>query len=64
MRPGTTELANHSFKEVEADLAGRGCHLASPASIGQGEQLPNNKKLNMKIIAGLRIHVKRVIKGI
>ncbi|KAK3881935.1 hypothetical protein Pcinc_013659 [Petrolisthes cinctipes] len=64
LRPGTTVLADRGFKEVEADLTARGCHLARPASVGKDEQLPAKKVVDMKIIAGLRIHVERVIRRI
>ena len=64
LRPGSTVLADRGFKEVEADLIARGCHLARPASVSQGEQLSNRIVLNMKIVAGLRIHVERVIRRI
>ena len=64
LRAGTTVLADRGFKEVEADLAARGCHLARPASVAQGEQLPTSKVLSMKTIAGLRIHVEKVIRRI
>lgn len=64
LRSGSTVLADRGFKEVEGDLDARGCHLARPASVSQGEQLPARKVLNMKIIAGLRIHVERVIRRI
>ena len=36
LRPGSTVLADRGFKEVEADLTARGCHLARPASVSQG----------------------------
>ena len=42
----------------------RGCHLVRAASVGRDEQLPAKKVINMKIIAGLRIHVERVIRRI
>lgn len=64
LRPGSTVLADRGFKEVEADLAARGCHLERPASVSQGEQLSARTVLNMKIVAGLRIHVERVIRRI
>ncbi|KAK3890145.1 hypothetical protein Pcinc_005878 [Petrolisthes cinctipes] len=64
LRPGTTVLADRGFKEVEADLTARGCHLARPVSVGKDEQLPAKKVVDMKIIAGLRIHVERVIRRI
>lgn len=64
LRPGMTVLADRGFKEVEADLSARGCHLSRPASVGQGEQLSASKVKEMKIIAGLRIHVERVIRRI
>ncbi|KAK3891709.1 hypothetical protein Pcinc_004418 [Petrolisthes cinctipes] len=56
--------AYRGFKEVEADLTARGCHLARPASVGKDEQLPAKKVVDMKIIAGLRIHLERVIRRI
>lgn len=64
LRPGSTVLADRGFKEIEADLAARGCFLARPASISQGEQLSSKVVLNMKIVAGLRIHVERAIRRI
>lgn len=55
-------FTDHSIKEVEDDLAARGCHLVHLASVAQGEQLPTNEVTNMNIVAGLRNHVGRVMR--
>lgn len=64
LREGVTVLADRGFKEVETDLATKGCRLLRPVSVGKDEKLPARDVFNMKRIAGLRIHIERMIRRI
>ena len=61
---GATVLADRGFKEVEADLARRGCRLMRPASVRKDAKMSREDVLNMKTTAGLRIHIERVIRRV
>ena len=61
---GATVLADRGFKEVDAELALRGCRLLRPASVKKDEKLTKDDVLIMKTIAGLRIHIERVIRRV
>lgn len=64
LREGATVLADRGFKEVEADLVARGCKLLRPVSVRKEEKLHAKDVLNLKRIAGLRIHIERVIRRV
>ena len=61
VRPNTTVLADRGFKELERDLFSRGSRLVRPPSVRKEQQLDSSEVKKMKAIAGLRIHVERVI---
>lgn len=64
LKPGVSVLADRGFKEVESDLVAKGCYLTRPASVAKNEKLPSKEVFSMKVIAGLRIHVERVIRRV
>ncbi|KAK3871546.1 hypothetical protein Pcinc_023312 [Petrolisthes cinctipes] len=64
LKPGMSVLADRGFKEVEGDLVAKGCHLTRPASVAKDQKLPAKEVSRMKVIAGLRIHVERVIRRV
>ena len=53
-------LTNRGFKELERELFSRGGRLVRPPSVHKDEQ-PDSEVKKMKAIAGLRIHVERMI---
>ena len=61
VRPGSTVLADRGFKELESDLAEVGCRLVRPPSVQKDQQLSRADVRKMRSIAGLRIHIERVI---
>ena len=61
LRSGATVLADRGFKELEPELAKRGCSLVRPPSVQRNEALSAGQVVKMRTIAGLRIHVERVI---
>ena len=64
LKPGTTVLSDRGFKEVEGHLVARGCHLIRPKSVAKDEHLTAKNVFQMKTIAGLRIHIERVIRRV
>ena len=61
VRPGSTVLADRGFKELESELAEIGCRLVRPPSVKKDQPLSRDEVRQMRTIAGLRIHVERVI---
>ena len=61
---GATVLADRGFKEVKAVLVRRGCRLLRPASVRKDEKMIRENVLNVKTIAGLCVHIERVIRRV
>ncbi|XP_043189316.1 uncharacterized protein LOC122363762 isoform X1 [Amphibalanus amphitrite] len=61
LRRGVTVLADRGFKELATELARRGCSLVRPPSVQNGKQLDADEVVRMRTIAGVRIHIERVI---
>ena len=59
--PGSTVLADRGFKEIEGALASKGCTLVRPPSVKKDVNLERSDILKMRTVAGLRIHIERVI---
>ncbi|XP_043188155.1 uncharacterized protein LOC122363222 [Amphibalanus amphitrite] len=58
---GCTVLADRGFKGIEGALASKNCCLVRPPSVACDVSLDRADVLKMRTIAGLRIHVERVI---
>ena len=59
--PGSTVLADRGFKGVERALEDRRCSLVRPPSVRADTALTQEDVIQMRTVAGLRIHVERVI---
>lgn len=64
LQEGATVLADRGFKEIERELVAKGCKLVRPVSVGKDEKLSKQDVVNMKTVAGLRIHIERVIRRV
>ena len=58
---GCTVLADRGFKGIEGALSSKNCCLVRPPSVACDASLDRADVLKMRTIAGLRIHVERVI---
>ena len=61
LRSESTVLADRGFKELETELTKHGCSLVRPPSVRNNEKLEADEVVRMRTIAGLRIHIERVI---
>ena len=61
LHSGSTVLADRGFKGIEQALASKGCSLVRPPSVASGACLERTDVLKMRTVAGLRIHIERVI---
>ncbi|XP_018575951.1 uncharacterized protein LOC108914593 [Anoplophora glabripennis] len=64
LKAGCGVMADRGFKDIAKLLHERNCHLIRPPSVSSAEKPTKLEVLETKRIAGLRIHIERVIRRV